>query len=191
MIAEQQTTHKVNLANYNNSWYNTGAGPFKRLAWYFVNVFFFQNPLNPSSALKVLLLRLFGAKVGKGVVVKPAVNIKYPWLLRVGDFVWIGEKVWIDSLVAVTIENNVTVSQGAMLLTGSHDYTSTSFELVVKEIILEQGAWVGAKAIVCPGVVCGSHSVLAAGSVATKSLQPYTIYQGNPAIPKRHRNLEA
>ncbi|MCJ8166345.1 WcaF family extracellular polysaccharide biosynthesis acetyltransferase [Pontibacter sp. E15-1] len=187
MIAEQ--SKKVTLATYNNDWYNPGAGVVKRTLWFFVNALFFINPLNPVSALKVLLLRLFGAKIGDGVVIKPAVNIKYPWLLEVGNHVWIGEKVWIDNLTTVQIQDNASVSQGAMLLTGSHDYKKQTFDLLVGKIILEEGAWVGAKAIVCPNVVCGAHSVLAAGSVATSNLDPNTIYQGNPAIPKRKRTI--
>lgn len=161
----------------------------KRTLWYFVNVLFFINPLNPVSTVKVQLLRLFGAKIGAGVIIKPAVNIKYPWLLEIGSHVWIGEEVWIDNLAKVRIADNVTLSQGAMLLTGSHDYKKSTFDLVVGEIHLEEGAWVGAKTIVCPSVTCGTHSVLAAGSVATSDLAPYTIYQGNPALPKRKRDI--
>lgn len=189
MIEEQQVQSKVNLAFYDNSWYNPGAGVVKRFIWFIMNALFFINPLNPSSAIKVFLLRLFGASVGKGVVIKPAVNIKYPWHLNIGNYVWIGEKVWIDSLTTIIIEDNVTISQGAMLQTGSHDYTKTGFDLMVAKISLGEGVWIGAKAVVCPGVVCGSHSVLAAGSTATYSLEPYTIYQGNPAEPKRLRRV--
>lgn len=187
MIPEPQ--NKVNLASYNNDWYQPGAGVVKRTLWYFVNVLFFINPLNPVSAVKVLLLRLFGAKVGAGVVIKPAVNIKYPWLLEIGNHVWIGEEVWIDNLTTVRINDNVSISQGGMLLTGSHNYKKPTFDLVVGKILVEEGAWIGAKAIVCPSVTCGTHSVLAAGSVATSDLAPYTIYQGNPALPKRKRDI--
>ena len=107
--------YKVNLSLYDNSWFNTGGSTIKRLLWYFINVLFFMNPLNPSSGLKVRLLRTFGAKIGKGVVIKPSVNIKYPWNLSIGDYTWIGEKVWIDNLVQTTIGANVCISQGAML----------------------------------------------------------------------------
>lgn len=161
----------------------------KRSIWFLVNVLFFINPLNPIISLKVWLLRLFGARVGKGLVIKPGVNIKYPWSLQVGDHVWIGENVWIDSLVRVTLQDNVVVSQGAMLLTGSHNYKNRTFDLLVGEIVVEEGAWIGAKSIVCPNVICGSHSVLAVGSIATTNLEPYKIYQGNPAVLKREREI--
>jgi putative colanic acid biosynthesis acetyltransferase WcaF len=150
---------------------------------------FFINPLNPFSGLKVSLLRFFGAKVGQRVVIKPGVNIKYPWNLEIGDHAWIGERVWIDNLIKVRIGRHVCLSQGAMLLTGNHNYSSTSFDLVVKPITLEDGVWIGSRAAVCPGVHCHSHAVLAVHSVATKDLDAYTIYQGNPAKPIRKRNI--
>ncbi len=181
------TTH---LSSFNNDWYSPKAGGIKRLLWYFTNVLFFINPLNPSSFLKKLLLRLFGTKIGKGVVIKPAVNIKYPWLLRIGDYTWIGEHVWIDNLVEIEIGNNVCISQGAMLLTGNHDYKKKSFDLVTGKIVLEDGVWIGSKSIVCPGITCSSHAVLSVNSVATKNLNSYCIYQGNPAQKIRERIIE-
>ncbi|MBF9253829.1 colanic acid biosynthesis acetyltransferase WcaF [Pontibacter sp. 172403-2] len=187
MSLNSEDQNKVNLNSYNNSWYQPGGSAIRRMLWYFINVLFFLNPLNPFSTFKVWLLKLFGAQVGAGVIVKPGVNIKYPWLLQLGSHCWIGENVWIDNLVLVSIGAHVTLSQGAMLLTGSHDYKKTSFDLVVGEIRIAEGAWIGAKAIVCPGVSCGTHSVLAAGSVATSDLAPYTVYQGNPATAKRKR----
>ncbi len=132
---------------------------------------------------------MFGAKVGVGVVIKPNVNIKYPWFLEVGSHCWIGEGVWIDNLAKIIIGNNVILSQDSYLLTGSHDYKITTFDLMLGEILLEDGVWIGAKAIVCPGVKCHSHSVLSVGSIATQDMDPYTIYQGNPAIVKREREI--
>lgn len=177
----------ADLSIYDNSWYNPGSGVFKRILWYFTNVLFFINPLNPSSGIKVRLLRLFGAKIQKGVVIKPGVNIKYPWNLSIGDYSWIGEKVWIDNLVQVTVGANVCISQGAMLLCGNHDYKRPTFDLMVKPIVIEDGAWVGAQSTVCPGVTMHSHSVLAVGSIASKDLMPFSIYRGNPAVKVAER----
>lgn len=181
---------KIDLANYDNSWYHPGGSFLKRLFWYFINALFFINPLNPSSRIKIGLLRLFGAKVGKGVVIKPGVNIKYPWNLEVGNYTWIGENVWIDNLVKIVIGNNVCISQGAMLLCGNHNYKKQTFDLMVGEIILEDGAWVGAKSIVCPGVTLHTHSMLGVLSVANRDLDAYYIYQGNPAKKARERIID-
>jgi len=182
---------KTDLSTYNNDWYKNeiGASKLRQICWYFVNVLFFINPLNPVSGLKVFLLRLFGAKIGRGVVIKPGVNIKYPWKLAVGDHSWIGEKVWIDNLAEVRIGSNVCLSQECMLLTGNHNYTLSTFDLMVKPILVGDGAWVGAKAVVCPGVSLGGHSVLTVASVMTKDAEPNGIYQGNPAVKVKDRTI--
>jgi putative colanic acid biosynthesis acetyltransferase WcaF len=177
---------KADLSSYDNSWYKPGS-TIKIILWMIVNCMFFNHSLAVFNSIKVVLLRLFGAKIGKGVLIKPSVSIKYPWLLTMGDFCWIGERVWIDNLVEVKVGNNVCISQGAMLLTGNHDYTKSSFDLIVKPIVLEDGVWIGAMSVVCPGVYCESHSVLAVKSVATKRLAAYKIFQGNPARPIRER----
>ncbi len=179
----------VNLSTFNNEHYSPGRSYLQQLLWYFVNCIFFINPLNPFSGIKVMLLKAFGAWVGKNVLIKPAVNIKYPWHLSIGDNVWIGEKVWIDNLTTTTIGSNVCISQGAMLLTGNHDYKSPSFDLITKGIVLEDGVWIGAQSVVCPGVRCLSHAVLSVNSVANKELAAYGIYQGNPAVFIRNRKL--
>jgi putative colanic acid biosynthesis acetyltransferase WcaF len=181
---------KTDLAGFDNSWYKPGVGMVKRMVWYFVNLFFFVNPLNPVSGLKVGLLRVFGAKVGRGVNIKPAVNIKYPWRLTIEDYAWIGEKVWIDNLDEVKIGANACLSQGALLLCGNHNYKKITFDLVIGPIILEDGVWIGANAVVCAGVTCKSHSILTVGSIATKSLEAYSIYQGNPAVKIRERVIK-
>jgi putative colanic acid biosynthesis acetyltransferase WcaF len=135
------------------------------------------------------LLKIFGGKIGKRVVIKPNVNIKYPWLLEIGSFSWIGEEVWIDNLAFIKIGNNVCISQGALLLCGNHNYSSFKFDLMVGEIHIEDGAWVGAKSIVCPGSIIKSHAVIAAGSVGKGILDSYSIYQGNPAIKIKKRTI--
>jgi len=182
--------NQTNLSQYDNAWYQPGGTASKRLLWYFLNLLFFKNRWNPLSGLKISLLRLFGAKVGAGVMIKPDVNIKYPWLLEIGDHCWIGEGVWIDNLVPVRLGNHVCLSQGAMLLTGNHDYRKSTFDLIVKSILLEDGVWIGAKATVCPGVVGQTHAILTAGSVANKEMEAYQIYQGNPAVSIRHREIK-
>lgn len=177
------------FTKYDNSYFYPGAGILKRTLWYFVNAAFVNSSF-PFSGLKVILLKLFGASIGKGAVIKPYVNIKYPWNLSLGNHVWLGEMVWIDNLSKVTIGNNVCISQGAMLLCGNHNYTKSSFDLIVKEIVIEDGVWIGAKCTVCPGVVCYSHSVLTVNSVATKNTDAYAVYSGNPALKIKDRVLQ-
>jgi len=132
---------------------------------------------------------MFGAKIGANVIIKPNVNIKYPWFLKIGSNTWIGEGVWIDCLTIVEIGDNVCLSQGAFILSGNHDYGKTTFDLIVKPIRIENGSWIGAKAIVTQGVNVGSHAVLTAGSIATRSMDSYSIYQGNPAKKVKKRDI--
>lgn len=177
---------ETRLNSFDNSWYKPG-GHLKRLLWYFINILFFQNPFFPFVSIKRTILRLFGARIGKGVIVKPNVNIKYPWFLEIGDYSWIGEGVWIDNLTQVSIGANCCVSQGALLLSGNHNYKKESFDLILKSIVLEEGVWIGANSVVTQGVRCKSHSLLVVGSVASANLESYTIYRGNPAKAVKER----
>jgi putative colanic acid biosynthesis acetyltransferase WcaF len=183
---ENKTVH---LSKYDNNWYRPGSA-VKIASWMIVSALFFNHPLAVFSSFKCILLQLFGARVGKRITIKTSVNIKYPWLLEIANDVWIGEKVWIDNLAHVYIGNNVCISQGAMLVTGNHNYKSPLFDLKLANIILEDGVWLGAKSIVCPGIICRSHAVLSVASVATKDLEAYTIYQGNPAEKIKERLIE-
>lgn len=180
----------TDLSSYNNDWFDEGGGVVKRSFWFVVNVLFFINPLNPFSGLKVRLLKWFGASIGTGVVIKPGVNIKYPWKLVIGDYTWIGEKVWIDNLDRVTIGCNCCLSQDAMLLCGNHNYRLSTFDLIVSPIVIEDGVWIGARSIVTGGVVCQSHSLLATASVASRNMEAWTIYRGNPCVAIRKREMK-
>lgn len=177
----------VALKTFRTNDYDKGKGKLIQLVWIFFNALFLKNSWFVFMRFKVFLLRLFGAKIGHGIVIKPNVNIKFPWKLVMGDDVWIGEGVWIDNLDKVTIGNNVCISQGALLLTGNHNYKSASFDYRNEPIVIENGVWIGAKSVVCPGVICENESILTVGSVATKSLNSFGIYQGNPALLIRQR----
>jgi len=182
----------VDLSNFSTGTFDRGASRFKEGLWLLTTLLLFQVCPLALSGLKRTVLRCFGAKVGRGVVIKPNVKIAFPWKLTLGDHVWLGEECWLLNLAPIVIENHVCVSQRAFLCTGNHDYSSPTFDLITKPIRLQRGAWVGAGALVCPGVTFGTHAVLAAGSVATKDLEPYGIYQGNPAnLVKRRRIGEA
>lgn len=177
----------VSLSSFSPKGYDKGAGLFKQVLWYVVNALLVRSSLNPFVFIKVILLRMFGAQVGKGVIIKNEVRIKAPWNLKIGDNCWIGENVWIDNLDNVFIGNDVCISQGAMLLTGNHDYTLSDMPYRNAPILIRDGAWVGAQTTVCPGVTIYRYAILTVGSVATKDLEESGIYQGNPAVKIRTR----
>ncbi|MGL5034456.1 MAG: WcaF family extracellular polysaccharide biosynthesis acetyltransferase [Microcystaceae cyanobacterium] len=179
----------MRLDNYSPKNYSPGASVIKQLLWFFIGDRLVQTSLIPVSIFKVFILRLFGAKIGQGVNLKPGVKIKFPWRLAIADHVWIGEKVWIDNIFQVTIETNVCISQDVYLCTGNHSWSKTNFELIPGEIYLEESSWIAARAVIGPGVRVGQGAVLSLGSVATQSLKAMTIYAGNPAQAIKERNL--
>jgi putative colanic acid biosynthesis acetyltransferase WcaF len=180
---------QIDLAKFNNTWYRPGRSPFVQAAWFFIGLPLLRCSIIPSSVLRVHLLRAFGASIGRGVIIKPGVRVKYPWLLGIGDHSWLGEDCWIDNLALVQIGNNVCVSQGAYLCTGNHDWSDPAFGLIVRPITLADGSWVGAKAVICPGVELEENAIAAAGGVVTLSIPAGEIHAGNPAKLVRHRAI--
>lgn len=179
----------VDLSQYQQGSYQAGRSFWVRSIWHVVNYMILRNDLLPFSVLRRALLRLFGAKIGPGVIMRRGFSVKFPWRLEIGAHAWIGERVWIDSLAPVTIGAHVCISQGAYLCTGNHDWADVHFGLITRPIQIDDGAWIGARAIVCPGVTVGTHAVLTAGSVATCELESYQVYSGNPAAAVRERSI--
>lgn len=155
--------------------------------WIVLKNIFLLSPFPWPSIFKVSLLRLFGAKVGVGVVVKPRVNIHMPWKLSVGAHTWIGEEVFILNFEPVTIGSNCCISQRAFLCTGNHDYRDIAMRYRNAPIMIGDGAWVGAQVFVAPGVVIHNEAVASAGSVVTHDLPSAMVCGGNPSIPIRAR----
>jgi putative colanic acid biosynthesis acetyltransferase WcaF len=177
----------VDLSCYTTGRFDRGAGVVKEGLWLVVSLILFRLCPFSFSALKRAVLRVFGANIGRNVTIKPQVNITFPWKLTVGDHVWLGEEVWLLNLERIVIGSNVCISQRAYLCTGSHDYKRTTFDLIVKPITVENGAWLGAGCWIGPGVKVGSHAVLSAGSVSVKNLAASGIYRGNPAVLVKQR----
>lgn len=172
----------MDLSQYSVAHFDRGASRPKEIAWVVIKCLFFQNPWPWPSELRVSLLRLFGAKIGRGVVIRSNVNITFPWRLAVADHVWIGEEVTILSLAQVTIDSNVCISQRAYLCTGSHDFRSPAFDLQTKPITIHPGCWIAAQAFVAMGVGIGEGSVVGAGSVVIENVPPHSFVRGNPAV---------
>lgn len=156
-----------------------------RITWYVVSSIFFEGGWCPFSGLKRRLLHAYGAQVGEGVVIKPNVRIKYPWKLRIGHHSWIGQEVWIDNLSDVSIGNDACLSQGAYICTGGHDYRKEEFDFIDAPIQIADGVWIGAKAVLLPGVSVGEGSVVGAGAVVTRPIPSGVLAAGNPAVKVR------
>jgi putative colanic acid biosynthesis acetyltransferase WcaF len=179
----------MHLDLYTVGSYTPGAPFWKQLLWYGLGTPLVRSYWLPFSTFKVLILRCFGAKIGQKVRIKPGVRVKFPWRLAVGDFVWIGENAWLDNIAPIVIESHVCLSQDVYLCTGNHDWSHAEFKLVPAAIYIEEGSWIAARAVIGPGVTVGRGAVLGLGSVAGRSLQPMTIYAGNPAQPIKQRMI--
>ena len=156
--------------------------------WYLLKCVFFLSALPWPGSLKRGMLRGFGAKIGRGVYIKPRVNIHFPWKLEIGDHSWIGEEVFLLNFEPIVIGAHCCISQRAFLCTGNHDFRQPNMPYRNRAIRIEDGAWVGAQAFVGPGVTVGAEAVIAAGSVVTKDIPPYSVAVGNPARIIRRYN---
>jgi len=171
----------INLATFNNAGFDRGASAYREALWWMTRSLLFSTWFPIPSRIKVAVLRLFGARVGVGVVIRGRVNITFPWKLEIGDHVWIGDETLILSLAEVKIGSSVCLSQRAFLCTGSHDHTKAAFNLTTKPIVIEDGCWVGAQAFIGPGVTLKQNTVCAAGAVVVKDAGPDELIGGNPA----------
>lgn len=178
----------MKLEGYTIGIFDRGAPRWREALWILVKCLFFLPSFPLPSAVRVALLRLFGAQIGRGVIIRSRVNITYPWRLSVGDHVWIGEEVVILSLAQVTLESNVCLSQRAFLCTGSHAFHSPSFDLITKPITIRERSWVAAQAFIAPGVTVGPGSMVAAGMVVTRDVAPGTVRKDHQTIgPSDHQ----
>jgi len=182
MTEQQNYVSRVRLKDFDPAvGYDRGVGKLKEISWYLIKMIFFLSAFPFPNKIKLFWLRLYGAKTGTGINIKPRVNIHMPWNLEIGNDVWIGEEAFILNFKYTRIGSNVCISQRAFLCGGNHDFRVPSMPFRNGSIILEDGSWVGAGVFVGPGVTIGTDSVVTAGSCVTSSIGPNGIYRGNPA----------
>ena len=155
--------------------------------WWFCERLFFRPSPHVANGWRVFLLRRFGARIGRSVVIRPSASVTYPWKLTIGDFSWIGEDVVLYSLDDVFIGNHVVISQRSYLCSGSHDYADVSFRITSKPILIRDECWLATDVFVSPGVEIGRGTLVAARSTVTRSLPPGVIAMGSPARVVRDR----
>lgn len=175
----------LDLASFDNADFDRGAARWVELLWWVVRGIFFFSRIPLPSAIKVFWLRAFGAKVGRGVVVRSRVNVTFPWRLECGDYSWIGDEVLILSLAPVKIGSHVCISQRAFLCTGSHDFASSRFTLVTAPITIGDGSWVCAQSFIGPGVELGAGSRCLPCAAVSRSVAAGGTVGGVPARPVR------
>ncbi len=183
-VREDGRVIDLSLAGKGN--YRAKRGALIELIWFVVEACVINNKLLPLSSVRVALLRLFGAKIGTGCRFVHPLRVKSPWNLEVGNNCWFGVDVWIYNQALIRIGSNVCISQGTFLSAGSHDM-STTMDLRVAPIVIEDGVWITSKCVVQMGVTIGRSAVVTPLSVVHRSLDPEGVYGGNPCRFIRNR----
>lgn len=159
------------LRSFTGSGYDVGRSKAIQAAWLLVSGSIVTRWWCPA-AVRVAILRWFGAKIGSGVLIRHRVRIHWPWKLAIGDGSWIGEGAWLLNLEPITIGANVCISQEVLLCTGSHDRRSPTFEFDNGPIIVQDGAWIAARAVVLRGVTVGSSATIGACALVHEDVPP-------------------
>lgn len=160
-----------------------------RALWALATPLFRFSP-RPLFGWRNLLLRVFGARVGRGVRVDPGARIEIPWNLTLGDHAAIGAGVWVYDLGPIRVGARATISHRAHLCGGSHDYTEPALPLLRTGLTIGDDAWVCSDAFVGPGVTVGEGAVVGAAAVAMRDVLPWNVVAGNPARFMKMRDLK-
>jgi putative colanic acid biosynthesis acetyltransferase WcaF len=178
----------IDLRCYDQSWFDRGRPGWLILVWWLVQAIAFPLTLHNAHGMRCALLRLFGAKLGKDVRIRPTARFTYPWKVEIGDHSWIGDDVVIYSLDQIKIGSHCVISQECYLCTGSHDFNDPAFGLKTAPIVIGNGVWVATDCFIAPDVVIGANTVIGARSSVLKSIPENTIAWGNPCRPQSSRS---
>ncbi|WP_314917290.1 putative colanic acid biosynthesis acetyltransferase [Pseudomonas helleri] len=164
-----------------------GRSAFICQLWWLTQACLFSTSPQFMYSWRNFLLRLFGAKIGEKVIIRPSARITYPWKLTIGDNSWVGDHVDLYTLGEINIGKNSVISQRSYLCTGSHDFTEASFPIYAKPIIIHDGVWLATDVFVAPGVTIHKNSVIGARSSVFTNLPEGFVYIGTPAKPIKPR----
>jgi len=168
-----------------------GRGIFVTQLWWLVQSTCFGLSPKFMYSFRRVLLRLFGAKIGKGVLIRPSARITYPWKLTIGDYSWIGDDSIIYNLGQIDIGSNVSIAHRVYLCTGYHEIDKITFDIGVKSISIEDESWLSNDVFIAPGVNVGHGTVIGARSAVFKDMPAGTVCYGQPCVPIRKRLMSA
>lgn len=180
---------QVDLRRYDQSDYDPGRSKPIILLWWLVQAIAFPLTLHAHHAPRRFLLRLFGARLGQGVVIRPTARFHYPWQVAIDDYSWVGSDVVFYSLAPIHIGTHCVISQGSYLCAASHDPHDPAFGLQPAPIVVENGAWVATDCFIGPGVRIGANAVIGARSSVFKDMPPQQFCWGSPCRPHRPRTF--
>ncbi len=157
------------------------------LVWQLVQSTLFGLSPQPFYSWRRWLLRLFGAKIGRKVLVRSTARITYPWKVKIGDFSWIGDHVEVYSLDRISIGCHSVISQRSYLCTGSHDLADVAFGYLTSPIVIGDQVWIACDVFVAPGVTIGTGAVVGARSMVLGDLASAKVAWGSPATVRYDR----
>lgn len=166
-----------------------GRSPLAVQIWWLAQATLFRCSPQIAYGFRRWLLRLFGAKVGKKVLIRPSATITYPWKVSIGDYSWIGDDVVLYSLAPIHIGDHVVVSQRSYVCAADHNPSLRAFPIRERPVRIEHGAWIAADVFIGPGVTVGAGAVVGARSSVFKPVPAAMICHGNPCRPVRRRTM--
>ncbi len=188
-IAIEETQPLVDLRKYNQSNFERGKPNWLILGWWLVQAIAFPLSLHNFNFFRCWLLRLFGAKIGKGVLIRPTARFTYPWKVKIGDYSWIGDDVVLYSVDHIEIGSHCVISQKTYLCTGSHDIQDRAFSLITAPIAIANGVWVATDCFIGPGVTIGANAVIGARSSVFRDIPARQVAWGTPCRPRYPREI--
>jgi len=180
----------VDLRKYDQSKFDRGRPGWVILLWWLVQAIAFPLIPHPVNGLRRWLLRLFGAKIGFGVIIRPTARFTYPWKIEIGDYSWIGDDVVLYSLDRIAIGKHCVISQKSYLCTGSHDPEDPAFGLIAASVIINHGVWIATDCFIGPGVEIGANALIGARSSVFKNMPAGFVCMGTPCRPCARREIK-
>jgi putative colanic acid biosynthesis acetyltransferase WcaF len=177
----------IDLSKYDQSGFDRGRPNWLILSWWLIQAIAFPLSLHNFNGFRCWLLRLFGATIGKNVIIRPTARFTYPWKVSIGDYCWIGDNVIFYSLDHIAIASHCIISQKTYLCTGSHNIHDPHFALITAPIIIGNGVWVATDCFIAPGVKIGANTVIGARSSVFKNIPENYIAYGNPCLARYSR----
>jgi putative colanic acid biosynthesis acetyltransferase WcaF len=177
-----------NLSRYNTPSDFRGKSKIIVQFWWMCYTILFRPSPQKLYGWRRFLLRAFGAKIGKKVIIRPTAKITYPWKVSIGDYSWIGDDVILYSLGEIEIGSNSVISQRSYICTGSHDYTKETFDIFAKKIKIGNSCWLATDVFIAPGVSIGNGTIVGARSSVFKNLPSNKICTGSPINLIKARN---
>ncbi|MFB8791202.1 MAG: hormogonium polysaccharide biosynthesis acetyltransferase HpsU [Potamolinea sp.] len=179
----------VDLRQYDQSKYNRGRPNWFVFLWWLVQAIAFPVSPHTFNSFRRWLLRLFGAKIGTGVIIRPTARFTYPWKVEIGEYSWIGDDVVFYSLDEIRIGSHCIISQKCYLCTGSHDIQDPAFSLKISPITVGNGVWIATDCFIAPGIKIGANAVIGARSSVFSNIPELQVCWGTPALPRYQREL--